>query len=115
MAESYVVNNLVETPPLLAMVATVGVDRGLAIAIAMVRIISLFGIIGVFFGRHIEMGGWFAAMVMLVGLFASMVYLMVRRQGQVAVAHRLIDEFGAARFRAAQPVIDEANRILAWE
>ncbi len=110
--EHYTVNMPVDPAALAAMVATTGIDMGLSKGLAVVRVIVFAGIAALFLGRNSEMGGWFTTSVLLIGLLFGQLWLMWRRHGMGLIAAGLLDRFGAARFRAASPIIDSANRII---
>ena len=102
----------VDPAVLAAMVATTGIDMGIASGLRVIRYIAVAGIVASFLGRGSSLGGWFATLVLLSGLLVGMLWLMYRRYGQTLIAGSLVDRYGPARFKAAQPVIDQANRII---
>jgi hypothetical protein len=103
----------VETGAIVAMVATTGIDMGLKTGIRVLAAVGGFGGVACVLAHNSARGGWFAAGTMLGGVLTGVVYLGYRRYGQLAIAHKLIERFGAARFHAAQPVIDEGSRFLS--
>jgi hypothetical protein len=112
-AMRYTVNLPVDPAALAAMVATTGVDMGLEAGLKAVRAVALFGVLAVLLGSRSPTAGWFVVLVLLIGLFFAQVWLMWRRYVLTKVAASLIDRFGKARYKAAQPIIDTANRIIS--
>lgn len=111
-AMSYSVIPPAPAAAVLAMTAVTGFDRGLKVGRNTLSVISLASVLASFLGRGSVAGGWFTVLIAMCGLFAGFCYLTYLRWGQQGIAHRLIDRFGAARFKAAVPLMDEANRYV---
>ncbi len=111
-AERYTVNQPIDPAALAAMVATTGVDMGIEVGLKAVRAVAIFGVLAVFLGSRSGSTGWSVVLVLLIGLFFAQLWLMWRRHGLARVAVALVDRFGKARYKAAQPIIDNANRII---
>ncbi len=98
--------NPVDPAAIVAMVAATGQDQGI------VRTQRAVAYIGVFGGIASALNQRFGNFVLLTGLLIAYGWLVYCRVGQSGIARKLLDRFGVARFRAAQPIIDQANRYI---
>jgi hypothetical protein len=109
-AMAYTMRQPVDPAALLAVVATTGLDLGLTVGLKVLGVIGVFGGLATVLGR--SMGGWFTSTVLLAGMFLGVLYLLRCRRNQLAITHAIIERYGAARFVAAQGLVDQANRII---
>lgn len=95
-------------PAILAMVAITGIDSGLKTGQLLLSFVAFVGA-----GVYLATG---SALATVVALFAcntfGLLFFLFRRNGQVAVARGLINRFGPARFLAAKPLLDEADKLV---